>query len=102
IPDRRFDLAAMADDPGIAEEPIDVALVEVGDALDREPGERLPEALPLAQDREPREAGLEPLQREQFEQRVVATLFAPPLVVMVCAVERIVAAPPAAGSPVGV
>ena len=35
------------------------SLVELGDALDREPRERLPEALALAQDRQPREPGLE-------------------------------------------
>ena len=92
----------MADDPGVAEQPLHVALVEVGDALDREPGERVPEALPLAQDRQPREAGLEALEREQLEQRVVAALLASPLVVVIGAVERIVAAPPAAGGPVGV
>ena len=102
VPDRRLDLAAMADDPGVAEQPLDVALVEVGDPLDRESGERLPKALPLAQDRQPREPGLEALEREQLEQRIVAALLAPPLVVVVGAVERILSAPPAARSPVGV
>ncbi len=102
VPDRRLDLAAMADDPGVAEQPLDVPLVEVGDPLDRESRERLSKALPLAQDRQPREPGLEALEREQLEQRIVAALLAPPLVVVVGAVERILSAPPAARGPVGV
>ena len=57
----------MADDPGIAEQPLDVAFIEVGDTLDREAGERLPESLPLPQDREPRQTCLEALEREQLE-----------------------------------
>ena len=100
IPDRRLDLAAMADDRRVGEQPLHVALVEPGDALDREAGERLPEALALAQDRQPREPGLEPLEREELEQGVVAPLLAAPLVVVVGAVERIVAAPAAASDPV--
>ena len=92
----------MADDPGVAEQPLDVALVEVGDPLDRETRKRLPKALPLAQDRQPREARLKALEREQLEQRIVAALLASPLVVVVGAVERIVPAPPAAREPVRV
>ena len=62
--DRRLDLAAMADDPGVAEQPLDVALAEARDRLRVEAGERVPEVLPLAQDRQPGEPGLEALEAE--------------------------------------
>ena len=102
VPDRRLDLAAMADDRRVGEQPLDVVLVELGDALDREAGERLPKALALAEDRQPREPGLESLQREELEERVVAPLLATPLLVVVGAIERVVAAPAAASDSVRV
>jgi hypothetical protein len=46
----------VADDPGVAEEALDVSLAEACDLLEVEAGERLPEVLALAQDRQPREA----------------------------------------------
>jgi hypothetical protein len=33
ILDRRLDLAAMADEPGVAQEPLDVAVAETGDCI---------------------------------------------------------------------
>ncbi len=102
ISDRGLDLPAVADDPGVPEQPLHVALVERGDAFDREPGERTPKVLALAKNRQPREAGLEALQREQFEQRVVPALLSTPLVVVVGAIERVVTGPAAAGGAAGV
>ena len=62
VGDRRLDLGPVADDPGVGEQALDVALAEPGDALDVEAVERVAEVLALAQDREPREPGLERLQ----------------------------------------
>src|SRR5262249_33918810 len=43
VRDRGLDLAAVADDAGVAEEPLDVLLAETCDALRVEPGEAKPE-----------------------------------------------------------
>ncbi len=87
----------MPDDARIAEQPLDVALVELRHPLDREAGKRLPEALAFAENRQPRQAGLKTLEGEQLEQAVVPALLAAPLLVVVRAVEPVVPAPPAAG-----
>jgi hypothetical protein len=71
IVDRGFDLAAVADDPGVIQQPRDVRRAEGGDRLDLEVGEGPPEAVSLAQDREPGEARLESLQGEQLEQGAI-------------------------------
>src|SRR5438034_1774593 len=59
VRDRGLDLAAMPDDPRVGEQTLDVALAEARDLLGIEAGEGAPECLALAQDRDPREAGLE-------------------------------------------
>src|SRR5262249_31823621 len=64
VRDRRLDLAAVADDPRIAEEPLDVALAEPCDRVRIEAGEGGPEVLPLPQDRQPRKPGLETLEAQ--------------------------------------
>ena len=86
----------MADDAGVAEQPLDVPLGERRHALDRKAGESGTKVLSLAEDRDPREPRLEAFEREQLEHRVVALLLASPLVVVVGLVQRIVAAPAAA------
>src|SRR5439155_7059353 len=68
VPDRGFDLRAVADDSGVGQEPLDVTRPERSDALDVEPRERLPVALPLAQDRRPGEACLCALEDEELEE----------------------------------
>src|SRR5436190_3024806 len=68
VRDRRLDLAAMADDARVLEQALDVRLAEAGDGLGVEPCERGPEALALAEDRQPREAGLEALEAKPLEQ----------------------------------
>src|SRR6476620_6150731 len=45
VGDRRFDLAAMANDPRVPEQPLDVALAEARDPLGIEAGEATPERL---------------------------------------------------------
>jgi hypothetical protein len=61
----------MAHDRGVAEQPLDVPGAEPRDGLEVEAGERAPEALPLAQDRQPGEPGLEALEAELLEQPAV-------------------------------
>ncbi len=73
----------MADDPGIGEQPLDVLLAEPGDLLEVEPGERLSEVLALAQDRQPGEPGLEPLEDELLEETAVVVDREAPLGVVV-------------------
>ena len=64
VRDRRLDLAAVADDRRVGEQPLDVALAEPGDRIRVEAGERGAEALALAQDRQPGQARLEALEAE--------------------------------------
>ena len=66
---------------------------EAGDLRDLEPAKRGPERFALAQDRDPREPGLETLERQQLEQRVVAVQRPAPLLVVVRTVERVPRAP---------
>src|ERR1700739_3950274 len=63
VRDHSLDLAAVADDRGVGQQSRDVAITELGDDAEVEPGERAPERLALAQDREPRQSGLEALER---------------------------------------
>ena len=96
VVDRRLDLPAVAHDRRVTEEPLDVALAEPGDPPEVEACERAPEGLALAQDRQPREARLEALERELLEQPDVVADRQPPLVVVVGAIGEVVApAPPA-------
>jgi hypothetical protein len=88
--------SAVADDPGIQEQPLDLARAEPGDDLRVEALERLAEGHALAQDRDPRESRLEALQAQELEQRSFVAQRQPPLLVVVRHVERVVAAPPAA------
>ena len=64
----------MAHDRRVGEQPLDVAVAESRHPLGVEAGEGAPEGLALAEDGQPREAGLEALQAELLEQPpVVAT-----------------------------
>jgi hypothetical protein len=102
VSDRCLDLAAVPDDRRVAEQPQDIGLGVVRDRCQVEAGESAPESIPLAQDRDPREARLEALQRQQLEQAAVALERPAPLVVVVGPVERVVAAPAAPRDSVGV
>src|SRR5690606_33019762 len=101
VVDHRADLAAVADDAGVGEETFHVGLVEPGDPLEVEATERLPERLPLAEDREPRQPGLETLEAQLLEQAAVVGDGEPPLRVVVGAVYLGLGSPPAAMPPVG-
>src|SRR4051812_33145575 len=64
VRDRGLDLAAVADDRRVAEETLHVALAEPRDALRIEAFEGGAEPVALAQDRDPRQTRLEPLEAE--------------------------------------
>ena len=86
----------MADDAGIAEQPLDLGLVEIGDLVEIETGESRAEILALAQDGQPGQAGLEAFEADLFEQPPIVGDRAAPFVVVIAAVERIAAVPGAA------
>ena len=91
----------MADDRRVAEQALDLAVAQLGHPAEVEAGERPPERLPLAEDRQPREPGLEPLEAELLEEPdVVDDRHAPFVVVVRPVLEVVAASPPAAGDAV--
>jgi hypothetical protein len=81
--DGRLDLEPVADDPRILEQPLDVFRLEPCDDLGVESCERTSIPLPLAEDREPREARLGSFERQKLvEVPVVVRRDAPLLVVV--------------------
>ena len=80
---RRLDLEPVADDAGVGHQALAVGVAERRDRGDVEVRERRPERRPLAQDRQPREARLERLQREPLEQAGVRQDRPAPLLVVV-------------------
>src|SRR3954452_15791478 len=83
VGDGRLDLRPVAHDAGVAEQPLDVPVGEAGNRLDAEAFERFPERRSLAQDHEPGQAGLEALEGQPLEHRVVVAYRAAPLVVVI-------------------
>ena len=68
VGDGGVDLHAVAHDAGIGHQPLNVRLVEVGHDSGVEPGEGGAKGGSLAQNRDPRQAGLERLEAEPLEQ----------------------------------
>src|SRR5690606_25344789 len=64
VVDRRLDLAAVTDDARVTEQPGDIARTHSCDAFDLESVEDLAEAFALAQDGQPRESRLKPLEHD--------------------------------------
>ena len=89
ICDRRLDLAAVAHDRVVEEQALDVVFRELRDHLGIEARERAPEGLALAQDRQPRQAGLEALEAEPLVDAALVAHRPAPLVVVVGGVERV-------------
>src|SRR6185503_8654932 len=101
VVDHRLDLAAMAHDAFVLEQPLDVARREARDAVEIEAVERGAEVLALGEDRPPAQTGLETLEAELLEQpAVVADREAPFGVVIVQELGRR-AAPAAARLAIG-
>jgi len=97
IVDGGVDLPAVADDAGVAEQAVDVGRPEPGDDPGVEVGEGAPEVVALAQDRQPRQTGLEALEADLLEQPVIVMDVPSPLVIVVGDVVGILPRPPAAG-----
>ena len=100
VGDCRVDLGPVPDDAGVGHQPGDVLIAERGHGGGVEPGEGGAEVLPLAQDRQPGQPGLEALQAEPLEDRRVAVQRAAPLLVVVGDVLGRVQPPRAAQLPV--
>jgi hypothetical protein len=99
VRDRRLDLAAVPDDRLVREQAPDVAVAEAGDPLGIEPLECGAEPFALAQDREPGEPRLEPLETEPLVEAALVTDGAPPLLVVVGEVEGVGRLPAAVYAP---
>ncbi|GMU46216.1 MAG: hypothetical protein AMXMBFR26_09980 [Porticoccaceae bacterium] len=91
----------MADDARVLEQPLDISLVKVGDAVEIETVKGGAEILPLGEDRPPAQPGLKPFQTQFFEQTAVVRHRKTPLVVVVGEELRRRSAPAAAGLAVG-
>jgi hypothetical protein len=73
----------VAHDRGVCQQPGDVALAERGDPRGLEAFECGPEALALAQDRQPREARLEPFEAKPLVETALVADWTPPFLVVV-------------------
>src|SRR5690606_37361379 len=98
---RRLDLGPVADDAGVRQQPGNVPLLVRRDRRDVEAVERRPERRALAQDRQPRQPGLERLQGQPLVEPVVVAYRPAPLLVVVRLVVRGGDRPGAASQPVG-
>ena len=91
------ELQAVADNPGILHQGLfDVLIRQRGQALHVEAKQHLTVAFALFQHGDPRQAGLETLQQQQFEQRLRVAQRHAPFVVVVGDVQRVIGAPKAA------
>src|SRR5206468_535324 len=91
--DRRFDLAAVADDSGVFQQTLDVALTKPRDALEIETGERLAKCFALAENCPPAQARLKTFETDLFEQAPIVGDRKSPFIVVISDIERIVAYP---------
>ena len=98
---RRGHLEPVAHHPGVLEDRRAAFRAEPGHRRRIEAGEGPAVGLPLAQDRDPAEPGLGPLQDQHLEQPAVVVQRHPPLQVVVRHVERIDPAPAAADRRLG-
>src|SRR5262249_4681067 len=99
--DRRLDLAAVAHDPRVTEEPRHVAGAEARHLGEIEAGEGLAKGLALAEDGEPAQARLKTFQAQLLEEADVILHRTAPLLVVLGLVVLGLAGPPAADAAVG-
>src|SRR4029453_16453722 len=83
VGNRGLDLAAVPDDPRVAEQPLDVTLAEARDPFGIEAREGMPERLALAEDSDPREPRLKSLEAEALVETALVAHQPPPLLVVV-------------------
>ena len=101
VPDDGGDLGPVPDDAGVPEQPGHVGRAESRHVGRVEAAERGPEVFPLAQDREPGQAGLEGFQAQPLENAPVIADRAAPLLVVIGELFRGGQRPRAAQLPVG-
>jgi hypothetical protein len=101
VVDGRTNLAAVADDTGVADEALDIGIIELCDLMEIESGERCAEVFALSQDGKPGESGLKSLEADFFEEAKIVGHSPAPFLVMVADVFFIVTAPPAPDPPIG-
>ncbi len=87
--DGAFDLGAVADDAGILHQPLNLSRRVARDLLRLETVEGGAEIVALAQDSDPRQAGLEAVEDQLFEQRAVVPFGHAPFLVVIGDVERV-------------
>jgi len=83
VADGGNDLAPVTHDASVGQQAFDVALPEAGHRRDVEPGEGATKGVALAEDRQPRQPALEPLEAELLEDADLIGDRATPLVVVV-------------------
>ena len=101
VGDGHLALGPVANDAGVAQEPLDVGVTVSGHLLGVEAVEGPLERRSLAQDGDPRQAGLEPLEDEEPVELPLVVQRPPPLLVVVGDIGGVVAAPPAPRLAVG-
>ena len=94
--DRGLDLRVGADDAFVLHQPLDVALAVARDLLGIEIVEGFAEVLALAQDRDPGEPRLKPVEDQLFVERARIVFRHAPFFVVIGDVERVLAGPGAA------
>ena len=93
VADGRFDLAAVAHDPGVAQQSLDISLAIARDLRGLEPVEGRAEPLAFAQDGDPGQPGLETVQDQLLPQRAAVDIRPAPFVVVIGNVKRVFPAP---------
>jgi hypothetical protein len=91
----------MADDAGIAEQPLDILVGEACYLVEFEIGEGFAKILPLAQNGQPRQARLKAFQADLFEQPAVVGHRPAPFMIVVVQIVGQIAVPEAARDTVG-
>src|SRR5665213_166679 len=100
--DRAFDLGAIAHNAGVLHQPFDFLRRVARDLFRIEFAEGAAEVFALAQNRDPRQPGLEAVEHQLLVERAVIPLGHAPFFVVIGDVKRIGAGPGAACKPVGV
>ncbi len=90
---RALDLGAIAHDAGVAHQPFDFGRPVARDFLRHKAVEGAAEIFALAQDGDPRQAGLKTVEHELFVERAVVVFRHAPFLIVIGDVERIVLGP---------
>jgi hypothetical protein len=100
VGDRGLDLRAVADDAGVEHEVLDILLGELRHSINVEVTERGSEGLPPAQDRDPGQTGLEPLEAHFLEEGPISPKLDSPFLVVIAAILLVADTPRATDQPV--